>query len=197
MRWAYFLQGILFIGIIIIAVYAMELKGTANGTDIIDSKSGMTLSITSPDFENNGRFPSKNTCDQPNGRAISPPLVFSNVPKGAKSLALIMDDPDVPKALRSGVFDHWVLFNIDPSTTGIAEGGSAGTVGKNSAGQDAYANPCPPTQYEPKEHRYTFTLYALETILPLGEGSTKQEVLKAMEGKVIQQAQLIGRYSRL
>ncbi|MDO8562112.1 MAG: YbhB/YbcL family Raf kinase inhibitor-like protein [bacterium] len=154
------------------------------------------LSITSTAFEENGGIPSKYTCDV--SGAVSPPLAFSGVPEGAKSLALIMDDPDVPKALKpDGVFDHWVLFNISPDTKGIDEGGFAGTAGANGAGKNAYAGPCPPPQYEPKEHRYVFALYALDAMLPLKEGASKQEVLKAMEGHVIEKVQLIGRYSRM
>ncbi|MDO8522457.1 MAG: YbhB/YbcL family Raf kinase inhibitor-like protein [bacterium] len=156
----------------------------------------ITLSITSSAFEQNGRIPSKYTCD--GDRSINPPLVFSGVPEGAKSLALIMDDPDVPKALHAdGVYDHWILFNIPISTTGIPEGASAGVAGANGSGKSAYTGPCPPPQYEPSEHRYIFALYAIDTILSLKEGAIKQEVLKAMEGHIIQQAQLVGKYKRI
>lgn len=199
MRWAYFLQGILFLGIIVIAVYAMQPKKTSNGSGTIETKQSpmtTTLSITSSAFEQNGRIPSQYTCD--GDRAINPPLAFSGVPEGAKSLALVMDDPDVPKVLHpDGVFDHWVLFNIPPDIRGIAEGASVGTAGANGGGKNAYTGPCPPPQYEPKEHRYIFVLYALDATLPLKEGATKQEVLKAIEGHVIQQAELIGRYNRI
>lgn len=197
MKMAYLLQGVLFLGIILIAVYALQLKQAPNGSGIIDTNSAMTtqLSITSSAFEQNGRIPSKYTCD--GDRSINPPLKFSDVPEGAKSLALIMDDPDVPKALRAdGVFDHWVLFNIPPDVREIAEGGSPGTAGANGSGKSVYTGPCPPTQYEPKEHRYIFTLYALDTMLSLNEGSSKQEVLKAMQDHILEQAQFIGRYSR-
>lgn len=197
MRSAYLLQGLLFIGLIFVAVYAMQSRKVQNTSDIIVStNSPMTiaLSLTSSAFEQNARIPSKYTCDE---GGVSPPLVFSNVPEGAKSLALIMDDPDVPKALRpDGVFDHWIVFNLPPSTGGIAEGESVETAGANSAGRNMYTSPCPPPQYEPKEHRYVFTLYALDTELPLKEGATKQEVLNAMEGHVVQRAELIGKYKR-
>ncbi|MCR4280835.1 MAG: YbhB/YbcL family Raf kinase inhibitor-like protein [Candidatus Kaiserbacteria bacterium] len=154
------------------------------------------LSITSTAFEQNARIPSKYTCDE--DRTINPPLAFSGVPEGAKSLALIMDDPDVPKALHAdGVFDHWVLFNIPPATKGIPEGQSIGTAGANGAGGNSYYGPCPPPQYEPSEHRYIFRLYALDTMLMLKEGAAKEEVLKAMEGHIIEQAELIGKYKRI
>lgn len=199
MRWAYFLQGVLFVGIILIAVYALQLKQTPTNPDTMSTSTAsmnITLSITSSAFEQNGRIPSKYTCD--GDRSINPPLVFSGVPEGAKSLALIMDDPDVPKALHAdGVYDHWILFNIPISTTGIPEGASAGVAGANGSGKSAYTGPCPPPQYEPSEHRYIFALYAIDTILSLKEGAIKQEVLKAMEGHIIQQAQLVGKYKRI
>jgi len=196
---AYLLQGILFVGIILIAVYAMQLKQASDDSGTIGTaKTSMPtkLAITSSAFEQNGRIPSKYTCD--GDRSVSPPLVFSGVPEGAKSLALIMDDPDVPKVLHpDGVFDHWVLFNILPGVREIAEGQTVGTAGANGGGKNAYTGPCPPPQYEPSEHRYIFVLYALDTILPLKEGATKQEVLKAINGHVIQQAELIGKYKRI
>ena len=109
-----------------------------------------------------------------------------------------MDDPDVPKVLRpDGVFDHWTLFNIPSTTTEIPEGGTAGTEGKNGAGNSRYTGPCPPAQYEPSEHRYFFKLYALDTELSLPEGASKADVLKAMEGHVLGQAELIGKYKRI
>lgn len=198
MKMAYLLQGALFVGVILIAVYALQLKQSPADSGIIETaQSNMTtsLSITSPAFENNGRIPSAYTCD--GDRKINPPLAFSGVPEGAKSLALIMDDPDVPKALHAdGVYDHWVLFNIPPSISEIGEGKSAGTAGANGSGLSAYTGPCPPPQYEPSEHRYIFRLYALDTMLMLKEGAAKEEALKAMEGHIIEQAELIGKYKR-
>ena len=108
-----------------------------------------------------------------------------------------MDDPDVPKQLRpDGVFDHWTLFNIPASMSEIPEGGSVGIAGANGAGKNAYTGPCPPPQYEPSEHRYVFTLYALDRMLDLKAGATKQEVKAAMQGHILEQTQLIGKYKR-
>lgn len=130
-------------------------------------------------------------------RDLSPALSISGTPSNTKSLALIMDDHDVPKTLRpDGVFDHWVLFNISPEIKEIAEGGSAGTSGANSANKNVYTGPCPPPQYEPSEHRYVFTLYALDTELPLAAGASKVDVLNAIQGHIIAQTQLVGRYRR-
>ncbi len=155
------------------------------------------LTLISPTFVNNGSIPKKYACQSqvPNGK-INPPLVFENVPKNTKSLALIMYDPDVPKNLiPSGVFDHWVVFNMSPDTKGISEPGDSeplGLMGKNSRGETAYTGPCPPNG----EHQYFFKLYALDVVLPLKEGVNKQEVLNAMQGHIIEQAELVGRYAK-
>ncbi|OGG77904.1 kinase inhibitor [Candidatus Kaiserbacteria bacterium RIFCSPLOWO2_01_FULL_52_12b] len=153
------------------------------------------LSLSSSVFENNGRIPSKYTCD--GDRTFSPPLSISNVPNGTKSLVLIVDDPDVPKQLRpDGVFDHWVLYNIPADTTSVPEGGAAGTEGLNGAGNTGYTGPCPPSHYEPSEHRYVFKLYALSDSLSLPAGATKAEVLSTLAPHLIAETELIGRYSR-
>lgn len=155
------------------------------------------LTLTSPEFAEGASIPPRYTCD---GEAINPPLQIQGVPERAKALVLIVDDPDVPRALRpSGVFDHWVLVNIPPTTTSIAPGSvPAGALqGCNSAGKSAYAGPCPPPQYEPSEHRYVFHLYALDTVLEVKAGVTKNDTLRAMEGHVIGEAQLVGRYKRI
>jgi Raf kinase inhibitor-like YbhB/YbcL family protein len=155
------------------------------------------LTLISPAFINNGSIPQKYTCQsQPPAGKINPPLIFENVPKNTKSLAIIMDDPDVPKNLiPSGVFDHWVVFNMSPSTKSISEPGDSeplGLMGKNGRGETAYTGPCPPNG----EHRYFFRLYALDVVLPLKEGATKLEVLNAMQGHIIEQAELVGKYAK-
>lgn len=156
---------------------------------------GTTLSLTSSAFAEGAAIPAKYTCD--GDRTLSPPLTIAGVPEATQALVLIMDDPDVPKALSpDGVFDHWVLFNIPPETREIAEGESAGVAGANGAGQNAYTGPCPPPEYEPSEHRYVFTLYALSAPLTLPEGATKQQVLDALRPLVLAQGQLVGRYAR-
>lgn len=155
------------------------------------------LTLVSTAFAHEGVIPARHTCD---GDNLCPPLSFSGVPARAVSLALIADDPDVPKQLMpDGVFDHLVLFNLPPAAEGIPEGAEdvLGTFGANSRGQRAYTGPCPPSEYEPREHRYFFRLYALDAELPLGPGASKEEVLAAMEGHVIEQAELMGRYERL
>ena len=146
------------------------------------------MNIISPAFEHNSSMPSRYTCD---GEKISPPLAFSDVQEETQSLALIMDDPDAP----SGTFDHWVLWNINPVIMATVEGASMegdAVIGRNSAGENEYFPPCPPSS----EHRYTFKLYALDRQLDLPAGSSKKDVEKAMEGHVLDSAELIGKYQR-
>lgn len=150
--------------------------------------------LSSPSFTHGTGIPARYTCD---GENVSPELDFHSVPGGTKSLVILMDDPDVPKELKpDGVFDHWVLFNIPPSVSGVPEGGSPGISGRNGAGKAGYTGPCPPPQYEPSEHRYFFRAYALDTTLDLGVSATKGDVLSAMEGHVLAEAELMGRYRR-
>lgn len=153
------------------------------------------LTLTSSAFEHNGGIPSGYTCD--GDRTKNPPLTIAGVPKGTATLALLVDDPDVPKAVKpDGMFDHWTLFNIPPETTMIGEGEAPGVAGANGAGTNAYTGPCPPPEYEPSEHRYFFKLYALDTSLDLSEGATKVEVERAMEGHILERTELVGRYKR-
>jgi Raf kinase inhibitor-like YbhB/YbcL family protein len=146
------------------------------------------VSIKSSAFKNMEPLPVKYSR---NGKGINPPLTFENVPANAKSIVLIMDDPDAP----SGTFDHWLVFNIPPKTKEIKEDSvPAGAVGgKNSAGTTKYVSPSPPPG---KPHRYVFKLYALDALLPLKEGSDKAQIEKAMEGHIISQASLTGLYKR-
>ena len=149
------------------------------------------MKLTSTAFENQGKIPSKYTCD---GANISPPLSISDVPSQAKSLVLIMDDPDVPKHLRQdGMWDHWVVFNIPASLTELKEGEEPeGTHGIGTSNNLNYYGPCPPA----REHRYFFKLYALDTELKLPEKAKKQQVEKAMEGHVLAKTELMGRSER-
>lgn len=147
-----------------------------------------SMRITSSAFEHNGSLPSLYTCD---GRGVSPPLAIADVPSGAQSIVLIFDDPDAP----GRTFDHWVVWNIPPVVAEITEGASMdgdGIIGRNTAGGNAYFPPCPPNG----EHRYFFKLYALNRGLDLPAGSSKTEVERAMEGHVIDYAELMGRYRR-
>jgi Raf kinase inhibitor-like YbhB/YbcL family protein len=141
------------------------------------------LQINSPAFQADGRLPAANTCD---GTAGIPPLVFSGVPPGAKSLALVFDDPDVPWILQSNhLFVHWITWDLPPNTTGIPAG--------KAQGGTEYVDPCPPWG----EHRYVFKLFALDTTLgPNVDAASEDGFYAAMRGHIIEQAQLVSHYSR-
>jgi len=144
------------------------------------------MKISSTAFTEGGSIPGKYTCD---GANTSPPLAFAEIPSGAKSLALVVDDPDAPK----GTFDHWVVWNIPASTTSVGEGQAPqGVAGKTGFGKPGYGGPCPPNG----EHRYFFKLYALDAMLNLPASSTKGDLEKAMQGHTLGQAQLMGKYKR-
>jgi Raf kinase inhibitor-like YbhB/YbcL family protein len=145
-----------------------------------------TLKLTSSVFEHNGKIPSRYTCD---GDGVNPKLEIEGVDENAKSLVLIMDDPDAP----SGTWDHWVKFNIATTTTKIDEATEPeGVSGVGTGGNKEYFGPCPPD----REHRYFFKLFSLGTMLELSEGATKKQVEEAMEEHILQSAELIGLYER-
>jgi len=147
------------------------------------------MQITSPQFKNGVNIPALYTCD---GKGINPPLVFKDVPKGTKSLALISDDPDAP----NGTWDHWVLWNISPETIEISENStpSGAITGQNSwpANANKYGAPCPPSG----SHRYFFKLYALDAMLDLPQTSRSQDLVTAMQGHILEESELIGKYQR-
>lgn len=149
------------------------------------------MELISSAFQHMGEIPTKYACD---GDKISPPLSFVDVPAGTKSLVLIMEDPDVPRTLRpDGMFDHWTVWNIPPTTKEVAENQApAGVEGQNTRGTLGYIPPCPPD----REHRYFFKLFALDKALNLPKMSSKKELLNAMNGLIIESAELIGRYLR-
>lgn len=146
-----------------------------------------TFGLSSAAFKPGGPIPSKYTCDGPN---VNPPLVIEGVPANAQSLALIMDDPDAP----GGTWVHWVVWNIEPGTKAIPEDSVPveASQGMNDFRSPGYGGPCPPSG----THRYFFKLYALNTSLDLGPDTTKAGLEDAMEGHILDQAELVGRYGR-
>jgi len=142
------------------------------------------LNITSPAFENNGFVPSKYTCD---GADVNPPLKIKDVPKGTESLVLIVDDPDAPM----GTWDHWIVWNIPP-TVAIDEDSVPGIEGMNDFNRHSYGGPCPPSG----THRYFFKVYALDISLHLDSNVRKEDVERAMEGHILAEGEMVGRYSR-
>lgn len=153
----------------------------------------MSIKITSTAFNYGSDIPSEFTCD---GSNISPPLSWSDVPSDAKSLALLVSDPDAP----SGTFTHWLLFNLPTGIGGLSENlppserlENGALQGKNGFGKFGYGGPCPPAG---NAHRYFFRFYALDTKLDLGSGITLQEINNAMKGHILEEAELMGTYSR-
>lgn len=149
------------------------------------------MKITCLRFEYGKRIPEEYTCD---GKNTSPQLEFLDIPKEAKSLVLIMEDPDVPENIRKDrMWDHWVVFNIPPNITKVEEGKNPpGRLGINTSGKAAYQGPCPPD----KEHRYFFKLFALNKELNLSQGVSKKQVEEVMQGSIIKEAMLLGTYER-
>ncbi len=147
------------------------------------------MQLTSGAFFNNGNIPDKYTCD---GENISPPLEILQVPAEAKSLVLIMEDPDSLKSTGK-IWDHWVLFNIPTDVFEIEEGEAPdGAKGMNSFGNLGYGGACPADG----EHSYIFKLYALDKELDLKDGASKEEVKELMKDHILETAELIGNYSR-
>jgi Raf kinase inhibitor-like YbhB/YbcL family protein len=160
----------------------------------------MSMTLTSPSFKHKGDIPERYTCDGPN---VSPPLEWSGVPTGTKSLALIVEDPDAPDPdAPRGTWVHWVLYDVSPEMTGLPEGMSAGTNSKklhprelegvNDWKHTGYQGPCPPKG----KHRYFFKLYALDVLLADMGHPAKAALERAMRGRVIDHAELIGLYQR-
>ena len=137
-------------------------------------------------FKNGSEIPDKYGCK---GRDVNPPLNISEIPEGALSLALIVDDPDAP----SGDWVHWLVYNIDPKTSEIKEDSipSGAIVGLNSYGNNNYEGPCPPRA----THHYYYKVYALNVVLDIPSSSEKSDLLKAIQGNVVDQAELMGTYT--
>ncbi|NVM21679.1 MAG: YbhB/YbcL family Raf kinase inhibitor-like protein [Desulfobacterales bacterium] len=156
----------------------------------------MSLTITSPAFGHNDNIPVRYTCD---GEDISPPLEWSGLPEGTKSVALIVDDPDAPDpAAPKMTWVHWVLYNIPPSATGLPERVKVKDLpqgtreGLNDWKRTGYGGPCPPIG----RHRYFHKLYALDVLLPDLRRPTKKQLEKAMRGHILSKAELVGTYKR-
>ena len=153
----------------------------------------MAITLASGAFRPNQPIPARYTCD---GEDVSPPLAWTGVPAGTRSLALIIDDPDAPDPKHPRqVWVHWVLYNLPPDATGLAEAAalpSGAKVGRNDWQRADYGGPCPPIG----RHRYFHKLYALDTVLPDLKHPTKSQLEQAMKGHVLAQAELVGTYER-
>jgi len=153
----------------------------------------MTFSISSSSFSQGGEIPRKFTCD---GADVSPELSWTGAPAGTQSFALIADDPDAPV----GTWTHWVLYDLPSQTAALPEGvskvdevPSGGRQGRNDFRKIGYGGPCPPPG---RPHRYFFKLYALDRMLNLKPGSSKQEVEQTMQNHILGKAELMGKYQR-
>ena len=156
------------------------------GGQVLTPEPTMTLTLSSPVFENNAEIPTDYTCD---GAGTSPPLEWSDPPAGTKSFALIMDDPDAPdpKAPKR-TYVHWVAYDIPASATSVE--GNVGLEGVNDEKQRGYTPPCPPRG----KHRYFFKLYALDAMLGDIGTPTKADLERAMQGHVLEHTELVGTY---
>jgi Raf kinase inhibitor-like YbhB/YbcL family protein len=156
----------------------------------------VTLKVSSSAFEQGGSIPSLYTCE---GKDISPPIAWSGLPSNTKSVAMIVDDPDAPDPAKpQRVYAHWIVYNLPPQTTALAENASKrgmpdGAVqGKNDWGKTEYGGPCPPIG----RHRYFFKLYALDTTLTGLAKATKADLEKAMKGHIVDSGELMGTYQK-
>ena len=153
---------------------------------ILNMNAAPSLSVTTPAFQAGGDIPAKFTC---NGANANPELRINGVPSEARSLVLIVDDPDAPR----GLFTHWIVWNIDPKATDIGENSApaGGIQGTNDFGKRNYGGPCPPSG----THRYFFKIYALDTKLDLKPSARRAELDAAMRGHTLAQGELMARYS--
>ncbi len=149
------------------------------------------MKLLSPAFKHLSSIPEKYTCE---GANVNPPLEWFDLPPKTISLVLIMDDPDVPAFVRKDqIYIHWIIYNIPPTVSRIQENSTPpGIQGRETGGAMHYYGPCPPD----REHRYFFKLYALDKLLSLPSGASKEEVEKAMKGHIIAQTELIGLYCK-
>jgi hypothetical protein len=161
-------------------------------TSKVKGGTAMEIKVSSTVFKEGEMIPKIYTCE---GKNISPPLIWTDVPHGAKSLALIADDPDAPR----GTWVHWVLFNIPADAKELSENiprrstlGNGARQGINDSHGLGYDGPCPPSG----THRYYFKFYVLDVVLTLESGATKVQLLKAMEGHILGEGQLMGKYKR-
>jgi Raf kinase inhibitor-like YbhB/YbcL family protein len=143
--------------------------------------------LTSAAFEHGGQIPQRHTCE---GEDVSPPLAWSGLPEGTRSVALICDDPDAPSA----TFTHWVAWALDADAGGLDEGEAAPTEGRSDFGTPGYRGPCPPPGHG--RHRYFFRLFALDEVPQVEPGAGREELERALQGHLLAATELVGTYER-
>jgi Raf kinase inhibitor-like YbhB/YbcL family protein len=178
--------------LIVPALLFCSCRKSKEAVSEVEGGKKMDIKITSTAFGDGGMIPPKYTCD---GEDISPPLQWEGVPEATQSIALISDDPDAPV----GTWVHWVIFGLPADTTELPVNvppdeilTSGAKQGKSDFGRIGYGGPCPPSG----THRYFFKIYALDAELDLPPGATKSQLLQAMEGHILAEGQLIGKYQR-
>jgi Raf kinase inhibitor-like YbhB/YbcL family protein len=178
----------------VVLIHCTVLAGLMTSTYCAQKKEAVAMSITieSPAFKSMQMIPSKYTCD---GEDVSPPLTWRGVPPEAKSLVLISDDPDAPV----GTWVHWVCYDIPPTVDSLPESVAktdtlpcGGRQGITDFRRTGYGGPCPPSG----THRYFFKIHALDTVLDLPGGRTKKQIEQAMQGHILAQGELVGKYAR-
>lgn len=192
-------RALIFLGVIVvlltIVLIAATRKKSQENLDTQTARSTLSISnspipqtIVSGVFENNGIIPKKYTCD---GKDINPPLTLLGIPDSAKSLAIIVDDPDAP----SKVWSHWLVWNISPDTTEIAENAfpKESIIGRNDSGKNHYSGPCPPPG---TSHHYRFKLIVLDTKLTLTADASQKDLEEAVKGHILGQSSVVGVYAR-
>jgi Raf kinase inhibitor-like YbhB/YbcL family protein len=179
--------------LLVIAVSIMTFMMVASACtpdddqNVQESSGEMAIEITSSAFTESEMIPKKYSCD---ADYVSPAISWAGLPEDTMSLALIVDDPDAP----AGTWVHWVLYNIPADQNALPEGvKGVGIEGKNTSGKTGYGGPCPP---KGPAHRYFFRLFALDTTLDVKAGLTKSELEQAMQGHILAQGQLMGKYQR-
>ncbi len=177
----------------ILLLQVMSCSNPASGSTQRNEPAQSSFRIESRAFKQGATIPARYSCQ---GENISPPLAWANPPSGARSFALIVEDPDAP----AGIWTHWVVYNLpaqaramDENTPKLGELPNGGLQGTSSFGSVGYGGPCPPPG---RAHRYFFRLYALDTVLELKAGATKAGVLAALKGHILGEAQLMGRFKR-
>lgn len=199
MKKAYTLLGIAFLVVFVGAFLVFERANAPSETSdtAMNNDKQKPMELTSPNFENNGLMPAVFTCD---GSNVNPELHIGNIPAGTGSLVLVMDDPDIPKEVKeaNGIekFNHWAVYNLPADMAVIPIGLTAGNPGLNGSGEPAYIGPCPPREYQPTEHRYSFRVYALPDQLNFITVPTLDELETAAKSGSLDSAELIGRYER-
>jgi Raf kinase inhibitor-like YbhB/YbcL family protein len=165
----------------------MLLTACTNTAEIPEGDFPLDMSLSSPAFQDGSLIPEKYTCE---GQDISPPLIWSDIPHETGSLALIVDDPDAPL----GTWVHWVVFNLPSDLTELTEASTIpGVQGLNDFKTNQYGGPCPPGG---SQHRYYFKLYALDTTLDLDSSANKKDLVQAMDGHILDRAEIMGTFSR-